>query len=158
MQKIKSHNKRIEDIASTIIEVAGSTTMLVLAFLLVFVWTIFGFFLKFSEKWEMIIGTSSSVITILMVFLIQKSQNKHSLSIQLKLNELVAANSKASNRLVNVEGMTEEELKVIKKYYSKLGDFTQHQGNLQQSHSIDEIHREHTIKKEMEEELSKVKK
>ena len=158
MQKIKSHNKRIEDIASTIIEVAGSTTMLVLAFLLVFVWTIFGFFLKFSEKWEMIIGTSSSVITILMVFLIQKSQNKHSLSIQLKLNELVAANAKASNRLVNVEGMTEEELKVIKKYYSKLGDFTQHQGNLQQSHSIDEIHREHTIKKEMEEELSKVKK
>jgi low affinity Fe/Cu permease len=93
-----------------------------------------------------------------MVFLIQKSQNKHSLSIQLKLNELVAANELASNRLVNVEGMTEEELKIIQKYYTKLGDFTQKQGNLQQSHSIDELHKEHEIKNEMEKELTEIKK
>ena len=93
-----------------------------------------------------------------MVFLILKSQNKDSLSIQLKLNELVAANEKASNRLVNVEGMTEEELMVIQKYYSRLGEFAKKQENLQQSHSIDEVHEEHSIKKEMEQELVEVKK
>ena len=92
-----------------------------------------------------------------MVFLILKSQNKDSLSIQLKLNELVAANESASNRLVNVEGMTEDELKVIQKYYLKLSEFTKKQDTLQQSHSIDEVHKEHTIKKEMEDELFKVK-
>jgi len=92
-----------------------------------------------------------------MVFLILKSQNKDSLSIQLKLNELVASNEAASNRLVNVEGMTEDELKVIQKYYLKLSEFTKKQDTLQQSHSIDEEHKEHTIKKEMEDELFKVK-
>lgn len=93
-----------------------------------------------------------------MVFLILKSQNKDSLSIQLKLNELVASNEAASNRLVNVEGMTEDELKVIQKYYLKLSEFTKKQDTLQQSHSIDEVHEEHTIKKEMEDELVKIKK
>lgn len=91
-----------------------------------------------------------------MVFLIQKSQNKDSLAIQLKLNELVAAHELASNRLVNVEGMTEEELKVIQKYYSKLSEFAKSQDSLTQSHSIDEVHHEHAIKKEMEQELKKL--
>lgn len=59
------------------------------------------------------INTGTTIIIFLMVFLIQKAQNKDSLAIQLKLNELVAAHEFASNRLVNVENMTEEELKVI---------------------------------------------
>lgn len=78
-----------------------------------------------------------------MVFLIQKAQNKDSLAIQLKLNELVAAHESASNRLVDVESLTEDELKVIKKYYSKLSDFTKKEETLQQSHSIDEAHARH---------------
>ena len=73
-----------------------------------------------------------------MVFLIQKSQNKHTLAIHLKLNELVAANARASNRLVDVENMTEEELKVIQKYYAKLSHFIEKEDNLLKSHSIDE--------------------
>jgi low affinity Fe/Cu permease len=88
-----------------------------------------------------------------MVFLIQKSQNKDSLAIQLKLNELVAAHELASNRLVNVENMTEDELKVLQKYYGKLSDFTKKEESMLQSHSIDETHDMHDIKKEMEEEL-----
>jgi low affinity Fe/Cu permease len=55
-----------------------------------------------------------------MVFLIQKSQNKESLAVQLKLNELLSAHEAASNHLVDVENMTEEELKIIQKYYTKL--------------------------------------
>lgn len=88
-----------------------------------------------------------------MVFLIQKSQNKDSLAIQLKLNELVAAHEFASNRLVNVENMSEDELKIIKKYYSWLSEFTKEEESLQQSHSIDEAHQQHEMKKGLESEL-----
>ena len=153
-----SFTRFIEKIASGVVNIAGRTLTVFVIFLFVLAWAISGFFLHFSARWEMIIGTLSSVITVLMVFLILKSQNKDSLSIQLKLNELVAANESASNRLVNVEGMTEDELKVIQKYYSKLSEFANRQNTLQQSLSIDEVHEEHTIKKEMEDELFKVKK
>jgi low affinity Fe/Cu permease len=82
-----------------------------------------------------------------MVFLIQKTQNKDSLAIQLKLNELIAAHEFASNRLVNIENMTEEDLKVIQRYYSILSHFAQTEESLQKSHSIDEAQRRHALKK-----------
>ncbi len=146
-------SQSIDQIASNIVNIAGRTSTVLVVFIFVLIWAVAGIFLHFSQRWEMIIGTSSSVVTILMVFLILKSQNKDSLSIQLKLNELVASNEIASNRLVNVEGMSEEELKVIQKYYSRLSDFAKNRDTLQESHSIDEIHKDHTIKKEMEDEL-----
>ena len=158
MKSSTSFSHVIEKMASGVVNLAGRTLTVFVIFLFVLAWGISGFFLHFSAQWEMIIGTMSSVITVLMVFLILKSQNKDSLSIQLKLNELVAANESASNRLVNIEGMTEDELKVIQKYYSKLSEFAHKQDRLQQSLSIDEEHEEHTIKKEMEDELFKVKK
>jgi low affinity Fe/Cu permease len=149
-------SRKVENLALKIIEGAGSNMALAFSFGLVGLWVVSGFFFGFSQKWASIIGTFSSVITILMVFLIQKTQNKDSLAIQLKLNELVAAHGSASNRLVNVEGMTEEELKVIQKYYMKLSDFAKKQDTLTESHSIDELHKEHEIKEEMERELKQL--
>ncbi len=137
----------------------GSTTGFVIAFLSIVSWIFAGSFFNYSQSWYLVLTSTPTIITFLMVFLIQKSQNKDSLAIQLKLNELVAAHEFASNRLVNVENMTEEELKVLKKYYSKLSDFSKQEENLHQSHSIDETHELHEIKKEMEDELdSKSKK
>ena len=149
-------SRKIENLASSMIKATGSNAAMLLAFVIVLVWVTGGLFFHFSEKWKSDISTVSSIITILMVFLIQKAQNKDSLAIQLKLNELVAAHELASNRLVNVEGMTEEELKVIQKYYSKLSEFAKTQESLTQSHSIDEVHHKHEIKKEMEQELKKL--
>ncbi|UAY53732.1 low affinity iron permease family protein [Ferruginibacter albus] len=131
----------------------GSTAAFIIAFFSVIVWGLTGPIFHYSENWQLVINTGTSVITFLMVFLIQKAQNKDSLAIQLKLNELVAAHEFASNRLVNVENMTEDELKVIQKYYGKLSDFTKQEESLQQSHSIDEAKGMHDLKKEMEEEL-----
>jgi low affinity Fe/Cu permease len=148
----------IEQYASIITIGAGSNATLIIAFIIVMIWYISGVFMHFSEQWPVIMSTGSSAVTFLMVFLIQKSQNKDVLATQLKLNEWVAANELASNRLVDIEGITEEKLKVIQKYYSKLSVFSQNQENLQQSHSIDEQHEEHEIKKEMEEELLSIKK
>jgi low affinity Fe/Cu permease len=110
-----------------------------------------GPFFHYSENWQLVINTGTTIITFLMVFLIQKAQNKDSLAIQLKLNELVAAHEFASNRLVNVENMSEDDLKVIQKFYSSLSKMTGKEESLQQSHSIDEAANLDRIKKDREE-------
>lgn len=144
-----------EKFANKVNKAAGSTIAFIAAFLIVIIWAICGPIFHYSENWQLVINTGTTIITFLMVFLIQKSQNKDSLAIQLKLNELVAAHEFASNRLVNVENMTEDELKVIQKYYSKLSEFTKSEENLQQSHSIDEAAEIHELKKDIEEDVKK---
>ena len=133
----------MEAISSFVIRLASSNMALLFCFIVVILWMVDGFFAHFSQQWESVIGTISSVITVLMLFLLQKAQFKDSLAIQLKLNELVAAHELASNRLVDVEGMSEEELRILQKYYSKLSKFAKGQDTLTESHSIDEKHEEH---------------
>src|SRR5450432_1163613 len=145
------HAGIFEKFAIHVTKATGSTAAFIIAFVVVVVWAASGPFFHYSENWQLIINTGTTIITFLMVFLIQKGQNKDSLAIQLKLNELVAAHEFASNRLVDVENMTEEELKVIQKYYSKLKNDTQKEESLQQSHSIDEADHLHELKKDIEE-------
>jgi len=155
MEQKREQSKKysFETFASSVTRATGSTTAFLIALAMVLIWGLTGPAFDYSETWQMVINTGTTIITFLMVFLIQKSQNKDSLAIQLKLNELVAAHELASNRLVNVENMTEDELKVIHKYYSKLSDFTKKEETMQQSHSIDEAHERHDFKKDMEKEL-----
>lgn len=127
-----------EKFSLRITKATGSDAAIITAFSAVFFWLLWGIYVNFSEEWKWIFNIGTTMITFLMVFIIQKSRNKDALAIQLKLNELVAAHELASNRLVDVENMTEAELKVIQKYYSKLGDLAKNDENLQQSHSIDE--------------------
>jgi low affinity Fe/Cu permease len=142
-----------ERFASSVTKATGTTAAFMVALSIIIIWSITGPLFHYSENWQTFISTGATIITFHMVFLIQKSQNKDSLAIQLKLNELVAANEIASNRLLNAENMTEDELKVIHKYYTKLSDFAKKEETLQQSHSIDEVHNLHDIKSEMEQEL-----
>jgi len=150
---VKKNSNLFESFALVVTKATGSNYAFIIAFSFVLIWAITGPSFHYSENWQLVINTGTTIITFLMVFLIQKAQNKDSLSIQLKLNELVAAHELASNRLVDVENMTEEELKVIQKYYSRLSDFTKQEESLQQSHSIDEASEQHNLKKEMEHEL-----
>ena len=149
----KTLHHMFEHFSTAVTDAAGSTFAFIIALALVLIWGITGPMFHYSESWQMVINTGTTIITFLMVFLIQKSQNKDSLAVQLKLNELVAAHEFASNRLVDVECMTEDELKVIKKYYRHLSEATKKEENLQQSHSIDEAQQQHEFKKAMEEEL-----
>jgi low affinity Fe/Cu permease len=142
-----------ERFAVSVTRATGSTGAFILAFVLVLVWAISGPFFHYSENWQLVINTGTTIITFLMVFLIQKAQNKDSLAIQLKLNELVAAHEFASNRLVNVENMSEDDLKLIQKYYSSLSRITRSEESLQQSHSIDEAENMSQIKKNREEDI-----
>lgn len=149
----QSKKYSFETFASSVTRATGSTVAFIIAFALILIWALAGPFFHYSRAWQTVISTVPAIITFLMVFLIQKFQNKDSLAIQLKLNELVAAHEFASNRLLNVENMTEDELKVIHKYYSKLSDFSKKEETMQQLHSIDETHKLHDFKKEMEQEL-----
>jgi low affinity Fe/Cu permease len=156
MKKDITNNEKphlFEHMASAVTKATGSTTAIVIAFVVVIVWAASGKFFHYSENWQLVINTGTTIVTFLMVFLIQKSQNKDSLAIQLKLNELVAAHEFASNRLVNVENISEDEMKVIQKYYSQLSSITKKEGSLQQSHSIDEAEERSELKKDMEEKI-----
>jgi len=116
----------------------GSTAAILIAFALVVIWGATGPIFNYSETWQLVINTGTTIITFLMVFLIQKSQNKESLAVQLKLNELVAANELASNRLIDVEGLTEDELKVLHAFYTKLKTTAKKDNSLLKSHTIEE--------------------
>src|SRR6476660_2519024 len=144
-----------EHFAALVTKATGSTAAILIAFALVIIWAVLGPVFHYSENWQLVINTGTTIITFLMVFLIQKSQNKESIAVQLKLNELVAAHEFASNRLVDVENMTEEELKIIQKYYSQLKIDTKKEESLQQSHSIDEADQIHELKKDVEKNVKK---
>ena len=144
-----------EKLAAKVTVATGSTAAILIAFGSVLIWAATGPVFHYSETWQLVINTGTTIITFLMVFLIQKSQNKESMAVQLKLNELVAAHQFASNRLVDVEDMTEDELKVIQKYYTKLKRQTESEKSLQQSHSIEEAEEMHELKKDIEKGVKK---
>lgn len=135
-----------EKISNTITSWAGSSYAFTGAFLIILGWAATGPFFDFSETWQLVINTGTTIITFLMVFLIQKSQNKDGKAIQLKLNELIAADDRASNRMVDLEDMTEQELDKLHKFYEKLSDLAEKEGNIHTSHSIDAAEKINSIK------------
>ncbi|RZJ65137.1 MAG: low affinity iron permease family protein [Flavobacterium sp.] len=145
-----------ERFAMRVSKAAGSTAAFACAFLLVILWAMLGPFFNFSAGWQLFINTTTTIVTFLMVFLIQKAQNKDSLAIQLKLNELVASHEFASNRLVDIEELTEEEMKIIQKYYARLSRLSKNEESLLRSHSIDEADDQHIFKDEMREQRDEV--
>jgi low affinity Fe/Cu permease len=116
----------------------GSSWAFALAIAVIVLWAATGPFFGFSDTWQLVINTGTTIVTFLMVFLIQRTQNKDTQAVHLKLNELVAALKGASNRLVDVEDLTEEELGVLHEHYRKLAELAKHEANLQKSHSVEE--------------------
>ncbi|MBO9595999.1 MAG: low affinity iron permease family protein [Niabella sp.] len=109
-----------ERLAARITYWAGSFVAFGAAFALVLIWLVLGPVFNYSDTWQLVINTGTTIITFLMVFLIQKTQNKDSRAIQLKLDELIAASKEASNRMVDIEDLTEDELEVLHRYYQRL--------------------------------------
>ena len=139
-----------ERFANTMTAFTGSSTAFMISFKLIIVWGISGPLFGFSETWQLVINTGTTIITFLMVFLIQKTQNKDSKAIQLKLNELLATSEKASNRMVDIEDLTEEELDKLHKFYERISALAEKEDDIHRSHSIDaaeKLHRQKEIKK-----------
>lgn len=134
----KGFKRWFERTASAITRATGSSTTFLIACLVVIAWAATGPLFRYSDTWQLVINTGTTIITFLMVFLIQQSQNKDSLAIQLKLNELIAAEERASNRLIVVEDLTQDELEVLKKFYVRLSQLAREGNDLHSSHSVDE--------------------
>ncbi len=145
------HNKSniFDRISTAVTRAAGRPVTSILAFGLIIVWAASGPFFNYSDTWQLIINTGTTVITFLMVFIIQQSQNKDTLALQLKLNELIACQQLASNRLIDIEDLTEDELMVLKKFYIKLSELAEKENDLYSSHSLDEADQIHTRKKKL---------
>jgi len=112
--------RRVTEWTGSSLAFAGATGFVVL-------WAITGPLFHFSDTWQLVINTFTSIVTFLMVVLIQRSQN-----------EIVAAIDGASNRLINVEDLTEEEVRTLREYYRKLVEIARREESLTRSHSIEE--------------------
>jgi low affinity Fe/Cu permease len=132
--------------ALTITHAAGSAKASVVALGVIVAWALTGPIFGFSDTWQLVINTGTTIVTFLMVFVIQQSQNKDSLAIQLKLNELVAALDGASNRLISVESLSEHDLQVLRAHYGRLAAMAKESADIGESHSIDEAERRHRQK------------
>jgi len=133
----KNKNSFFERFSNAATKFTGSSPAFIAAVTIVVVWAVSGPIFNYSETWQLVINTGTTIITFLMVFLIQKAQNKDSKAIQLKLNELIAAHEKASNRMVDIEDLTEEELDQFHKFYVTLAELAQKEADIHLSHSID---------------------
>ena len=127
-------------------QATGTSTAFIIAFLVIVVWGITGPLFDFSDTWQLVINTGTTIVTFLMVFLIQRTQNKDALAIHLKLNEIVGALEGASNRLIDVEDLTEEEIKTLHEYYKRLSSMAKKDLDITQSHSIEEADTRHQTK------------
>lgn len=138
-KKKKSKSKAaFEKFSAKVTKAAGSPTAFLLAFLVIIAWALLGPVFNYSDTWQLVINTGTTIITFLMVFVIQQSQNKDTIAIQIKLNELIAATSTASNRLIDVEDLTADELETLKKFYIKLAMLAKKEDDIHATHSIDE--------------------
>lgn len=132
-----------ENLARAVTRFTGSTPAFTIAVGIILVWAVTGPIFQYSDTWQLVINTGTTIVTFLMVFLIQRSQNNDSRAVHLKLNEIVSALEGASSRLVNVEDLSEDDLKVLHHYYQRLAELAKKDSSLKESHSIEEAAERH---------------
>lgn len=138
--------ERFESLSEHVTRWAGGTWAFAAALGVIVAWAILGPVFGYSDTWQLVINTGTTVVTFLMVFLIQRSQNKDAVAIHLKLNEIVAALHGASNRLIDVESLTEKELEALRRHYHELARLAAHDRDITQSHSVEEARHRHHAK------------
>jgi low affinity Fe/Cu permease len=127
-------------------QLSGRPATFGIACAVILMWIVSGPVFGFSDTWQLIINTGTTIVTFLMVFLVQRTQNRDGLAIQLKLNEIVAAVRGASNRLIDVEDLTEAELKILHAHYRRLAEMAGDELDMTASHSIEEAENRHREK------------
>lgn len=106
--------------AKTVSHWAGHPAAFLAALLVVVAWAASGYFFRFSDTWQLVINTGTTIVTFLMVFLIQNTQNRDATAAQLKLDELIRASSHARNKLIDLEELSDEELEELHREFSAL--------------------------------------
>src|SRR6266852_5635508 len=124
----------------------GTSMAFILALSAIIVWGVTGPLFHYSDTWQLVINTSTTIVTFLMVFLIQRAQNKDAQAIHIKLNEIVAALEGASNNLIDVEDLNEGEIETLHTHFQKLVQMAKKDMKLTQSHSVEEAEVRHNLK------------
>ena len=145
-KKGKTLSQILEQFALKATKATGTSMAFILALSVIIVWGLTGPLFRFSDTWQLVINTSTTIVTFLMVFLIQRTQNKDAQAIHLKLNEIVAALEGASNNLIDVEDLTEGEIAILHTHFQKLVQMAKKDIKLTQSHSVEEAETRHLIK------------
>ena len=142
----KKFFQKFDRFSNKVTKATGSPIAFMFAGAVIILWALTGPIFKFSDTWQLVINTGTTIITFLMVFVIQQSQNKETVALHLKLNELIAATKTASNRLIDSEDLDEDELAAIKKFYIELAKLSKNEKNIFATHSLDEAKKIHAIK------------
>ena len=137
-KKSNGFSSALEQFSLRVTTWSGSSWAFLIAFGTIVVWAASGPVFGFSDTWQLVINTGTTIVTFLMVFLIQRAQNKESLAIQVKLDEIIAAMEGASNRLIDVEDLSEEEVEELHKEYRRLGRALKSRNHPTEAHSVDE--------------------
>src|SRR5207249_823393 len=137
----------LERFSRAVTEWAGTSWAFAVALAVIVVWAATGPLFGFSDTWQLVINTGTTIVTFLMVFLIQRAQNKDAMAIQMKLNELVAAVEGASNRLIGVEDLSEDEVKILREHYRELVKLAKQDESICESHSIEDARKDHARKR-----------
>src|SRR5678815_4649614 len=103
-------------------QVAGSRLTFLTAVLLIIVWAVTGPFFHYSDAWQLVVNTATTIITFLMVFLIQSAQNRDSHALHLKLDEVIRSLRGANNRMIDIEKLSDEELTLLATEYENIRD------------------------------------
>ena len=140
------HENIFERFSHRVLEWTGRTSAFMTALLVIVVWGATGPLFHYSDTWQLVINTGTTIVTFLMVFLIQRAQNKDGKAMALKLNEIVAAIDGASNRLIDVESLSEKELDILHRHYGILAKMARRDDKLTMSHSVEEAEDRHERK------------
>jgi len=148
MKHKRKHSKKrlgrmFDRFSSVVTRATGKPVAFISAFIIIIIWAVTGPIFQFSDTWQLVINTGTTIITFLMVFVIQQSQNKDTVALHLKLNELIAATKGASNRLIDVEDLTPEELEILKNFYIKLSKLAAKENDISCTHTVEEAQELH---------------
>lgn len=136
----------MEHFSAYVTHAAGTTAALFVALALIVLWLASGPLFHYSDTWQLVINTTTTIVTFLMVFLIQRAQNKDARAISAKLNELIAALEGASNRLIDVESLSEAEIDTLHRHFRRLARLAQRDSSITRSHSVEEADARHRWK------------
>jgi len=153
MAQSRAHRRttgKLERFSEAAMRWTGTDAAFAIALVIVVVWAMLGPVFRLSDTWQLTINTGTTIVTFLMVFLIQRSQNKESLAIHLKLNEIVAALHGASNRLIEAERFSEKDLETLQTHYKELAQLARAEGDVTESHSVEEARERHSTKHDQE--------
>jgi low affinity Fe/Cu permease len=143
----RSASEAVERFSEAVTRRTGSTPAFLTALGVIVAWAALGPVFGYSDTWQMVINTGTTIVTFLMVFLIQRTQNKDALAIHIKLNELVAAVEGASNRVVDIEALSENELQKLERHYAELARLAREDPDPTRSHSVEDARTRHTAKR-----------